>query len=156
MAPGSADPRTAPRDPYDYVEKDSEASGAPTGGVVADETDADGPRPSSMDPLAKRAVSAYRQRLAHWLRREFVVRDSGSPDRILRAAKVEVRIQIGDEDVVVGYEIEPGSPAPLEAAARTALDAVVGHRVPPRPHHYPGPLQRWIHATFECSEATCS
>jgi hypothetical protein len=124
--------------------------------VVADPVDPDSSNAGAGDPLAQRAVSAYRQRLGRWLQKRFVVTDSGLSSEVLGNAKVQAKIEIDEELRVVGYEIEPGAPEAMAAAAKRALEQVVGQTVPPLPEYYPGPLQRWVRVTFVCTEDACN
>jgi hypothetical protein len=127
----------------------------PNSGVVSDD-DADANPNGTMDPLAARALAAYRQRLGHWLQQRFVLRDSGLSKEFLAKAVIRAKIEVSDEGVVIGYAIDPGGHPKLEAAARAALESVKGQRVPELPEHYPGPLQRWVRVKFVCTEDLCN
>jgi hypothetical protein len=148
---GEADPASGPKDPYAYVEPSRESSGAEGPGIVGDE-DGSG----AGDPLAARAIAAYRQRLQRWLSVHFYLTDSGLPREVLRKATVRATIFIDTDRIVVGHTIEPGGHSALEAAARRALERVRGQPVPEPPKHYPGALQRSISVTFTCTETTCN
>jgi hypothetical protein len=151
VAPGDADPSTSPKDPYAYVDPSQEDPGAVGPGAVGD----DDAEPGG-DPLAARALAAYRQRLQRWLSVHFFVTDSGLSRDALRKAKIRATIVIDDDRIVVGHSIQPGGHPALEAAARRALERVMGQPVPDPPEHYPGPLQRSISVTFTCTEETCN
>lgn|GEM_PF-2430710 len=155
VAPGSADPETSPDDPYAYVDPALEKPGASPaqGGLVGG--GGEDPAGDEGDPLAARAVVAYRQRLQRWLSSQFVVRGTGLGAAELRKLSVQARIKLDAERTVVDYTIE-GKPHPaLAAAAREALDDVKGQQAPPLPEHYPGPLQSWVRVTFVCTEDRC-
>jgi hypothetical protein len=148
VAPGDADPAKSPNDPYAYVDP-TQKDPAATGQGVVDGDDAG-------DPLAARALAAYRQRLQGWLSAHFYVTNSGLSKDALRKAKIRATLEITEARIVVGHTIEPGGHPALEAAARRALDRVMGQPVPEPPQHYPGPLQRSISVTFTCTEDTCN
>jgi hypothetical protein len=151
IAPGDADPATSPRDPYAYVDPATEDPSASGPGVVSDDEGA-----GTDDPLAARALAAYRQRLQRWLSRHFYVTGSGLSKEALRKVKVRATVEIAEDRTVVGTHVAPGAHPAIEAAARRALDQVMGQPVPELPEHYPGPLQRSISVTFTCTEETCN
>lgn len=154
VLPGEADPAQSPDDPYAYVDPAREDPSAPPGtGVVGEDVELAPAEPAG-DPLAERAVVAYRQRLQRWLSTRYSVVDSGLPTQTLSSARIRAKLEVED-GVVVGYHLEPGGPDPLQDAARRALTSVVGAKVPALPEHYPGPLQRWVSVTFVCTEDTC-
>ena len=151
VAPGESDPATSPKDPYAYVNPAMEQPGAAGPGAVGeDDGDAHG------DPLAARALAAYRQRLQRWLSAHFFVTGSGLSRDVLRKAKIRATIVIDEDRIVVDHSIASGGHPALEAAARRALERVMGQPVPEPPEHYPGPLQRSISVTFTCTEETCN
>lgn len=156
VAPGTADPATSPNDPYAYVDPTLEKPGGGSVGAGLVGGGGEEPTGDEGDPLAARAVAAYRQRLQRWLSDQFVVTGTGLGADALSKLSVRARIQLDADRTVVGYAIE-GKPHPaLEAAARKVLEDVEGQQAPPLPEHYPGPLQSWIRITFVCTEDRCS
>jgi hypothetical protein len=151
VAPGEADRETSPKDPYAYVDPAREDPAASGSGMVTD-----GEGAGEGDPLAARAVAAYRQRLQRWLSLHFFVTDSGLSREALAGAKIRATLEIDDDRIVVGHSLAPGGHPALRAAAQRALERVRGQPVPEPPQHYPGPLQRSISVTFTCTEETCS
>ncbi|MCB9703625.1 MAG: hypothetical protein H6711_17150 [Myxococcales bacterium] len=128
-------------------------AGEPTGGEVGEA--AGGGDGQGGDPLGSRAIAAYRERLIRWLSARFQVRGSGLSRDQLASYRVRAQIEISEDGLVTGYTLLAADHPVFEAAARTALDAVVGEPVPPPPEFYPGALQRRIRVTFVCTESTC-
>jgi hypothetical protein len=156
VAPGTADPETSPNDPYAYVDPALEQPGAGDGGAGLVGGGGEEPEGDEGDPLAARAVAAYRQRLQRWLSSQFSVTGTGLSAAELGKLSVRARIKLDEDRIVIDYAIE-GDPHPaLDAAARKVLDDVKGQQAPALPEHYPGPLQSWIRVTFVCSEDRCS
>ncbi|MCB9752974.1 MAG: hypothetical protein H6713_23720 [Myxococcales bacterium] len=80
---------------------------------------------------------------------------SGLPRAELLRQRVHATVELDAEGVVLRYAITPGAHPKFDAAARAALDAIVGERVPSPPEQYPGALQRRLAVTFVCTESTC-
>ncbi len=155
VAPGTADPATSPNDPYAYVDPALEQPGAAYGGAGLLGGGGEESPGDEADPLAARAVAAYRQRLQRWLSRRFTVTGTGLGTAKLGKLSVRARIKLDADRTVLDYAIE-GKPHPaLDAAARKALDDVKGQQAPALPEHHPGPLQPWIRITFVCTEDRC-
>ena len=156
IAPGTADPDDSPNDPYAYVDPALEQPGA-AGGVGAGLVGGGGDEPTGddADPLAARAVAAYRQRLQRWLSEQFVVTGTGLSAAQLAKLSVRARIKLDADRNVVDYALEGKAHPAFDAAARRVLEDVKGQQAPPLPAHYPGPLQSWIRVTFVCTEDRC-
>jgi len=155
VAPGTADPATSPDDPYAYVDPALEQPGAASAGAGLVGGGGEEPSDDEGDPLAARAVAAYRQRLQRWLSSRFTVTGTGLGTAKLSKLSVRARIKLDADRTVLDYTIE-GKPHPaLDAAARKALDDVKGEQAPALPEHFPGPLQPWIRITFVCTEDRC-
>ena len=150
VAPGPADPEDSPSDPYAYVDPRLEDTGADPGapGLI-------GGAPPTVDPAAERALAIFRQRLQRWISVHFVVSGAGLSARERDGASVRAVLVLDGERTLVDYTVEAGGHPALRAAAEGALQILLGSRAPEPPEHYPGPVQRTIHVTFRCTEATC-
>jgi hypothetical protein len=99
-------------------------------------------------------VAAYRATLAAWLSSRFHVEGSGLGARALRKLRVRAVLELSEDRIVVGYDLERTGTAAIDEAARRALDSVKGQQAPDPPPGY-GAVQRRIRVTFVCRPETC-
>ncbi|MCA9662425.1 MAG: hypothetical protein KC486_29065, partial [Myxococcales bacterium] len=109
---------------------------------------------SGGDSLQARALAAYRERLIRWFSARFHVRGSGLGSALL-SLRARAEVEISEGGVVLGYRVLSADHPALEAAAREALDAVLGEPLPTPPDFFPGAPQRRLRITFVCTESTC-
>lgn len=154
VAPGTADPKDSPDDPYAYVDPSLEDPGAVAGGPgLVGGTDP--PGEPGLSPAEEHAVAIFRQRLQRWISIHFIVSNAGLTAKERDGATVRAVIVLDDTRRLVDYTVEDGGHPALRAAAEDALQVLLGTRAPEPPIHYPGPVQPRIRVTFRCTEATC-
>ncbi len=107
------------------------------------------------DPLKARAISQYRGRVVGWLTARFGVHGTGLSQEELKALKVSATVQIGGDRSVLSYSIQSSGNAAFDAAAKRALDSVVGTSIPQPPEAYPDIVKSQIQVTFVCTKGQC-
>jgi hypothetical protein len=123
-----------------------EGPGSPAGSREGTET----------DPLKGRAMSQYHGRILRFLRGSFRVQGTGLSKEVLTGCRPSASVRIGADGTVLGFSLSPCGQAPIDAAARAAIQAKVGQSIPPPPENYPELRPNSISVTYVCSEKSCN
>lgn len=107
------------------------------------------------DPLKARVVDLYRARVIGWFSSRFRVRGTGLGRDALAALRASASVSVSADLRVAGYTLTPSGNVAFDAAARAALEAAKGERIPPPPEQYPDVLRGHVSLSFVCTEALC-
>ncbi len=108
------------------------------------------------DPLKARVVDLYRARVIGWFSSRFRVRGTGLSRADLAPLRAPASVEVSADLRVTGYSLGTSGNAAFDAAARLALEASKGERIPPPPAQYPDVLRGRISLTFVCTEDRCN
>lgn len=114
------------------------------------------PGGTETDPLKARVVDLYRARVIGWFSARFRVTGTGLSREALAALRGAASVDVGADLRVTGYVLVPSGNASFDAAARAALDAAKGERIPPPPEQYPDVIKGRLSLTFVCTEDRCN
>ena len=144
-----------PSDPAPAPEPGGQPGGEPggePGGTPGGEVGGEGSGPTEAQ---KAAAAAYKRTIARFIQQHYRVTGTGLDPDELAKRKVKAVVEVDGDLNIVGYDVQSSGVEAFDKAAREALEAVKGKRLPLPPPDFTGAVGPKLNITLICRPGQC-